>query len=101
MDKLGIIFENSKPDSTVLLAQQAALLSKTAQFPKGEAKSLNLEGGALRFLGSYPKALSCYLSALKINEQRGDQLDVAKNLANIGSVYSLQGDERCGYPQVL
>ena len=73
MNQFVKLYANSKPDSALLLYQQAELLSKNVQFVKGEAVSLNREGNALVTLGSYPKALTYYLAALKLNEQRGDR----------------------------
>jgi len=91
LDKLGYMYENSKPDSAMLIAQQEILLSLKANFLKGEATCLNTEGIVFMEIG---KALSSFLSAMKLNEKRIDRLKIAANLDNIGTVYSYEGDYR-------
>ncbi len=94
MFKLGIAYQNTKPDSTVILGQKALQLSKDNHFQRGEVKNLNLLGGAFRNTGSYPKALAYYLAAYKLAESSGDQPDAAKSIGNIGLIYSNEGDYR-------
>jgi len=92
--KLGAVYTTSKPDSAMLMAQQMILLSKRANFLKGEAKGLTLEGVVFNHTGNYPKTLNSFLSAMKLNEKRNDRLELAKNLGNIGTVYYYEGDYR-------
>ena len=92
--KLGSLYSHSKPDSAILFFLQEEQLSRKLNFLPGEAKSLNGEGVAFASSGNYPKALTCYLAALKINEQRGDRLNMAKNLGNISNIYNYEGDHR-------
>jgi len=94
MNELSRHYVFSKPDSALILTQQAELLSKTVGFLKGEAISLNRQGNAFTATGNYTKALTCYLSALKINEKRGDRVEMTKNLSNLGISYSSEGDYR-------
>ena len=47
--------------------------------------------------GNYPKALDYNMRSLEINEQKGDQYEVANALSNIGGIYMDQGD----YPNSL
>ncbi len=69
MNKLGVYYTNSKPDSALLLAQRILQISKAAQFDKGEAIALNLEGNVYEPKGDYTKALSAYLKSTKIAER--------------------------------
>jgi len=94
MFKLSHVYLNSKPDSAMLIVQQEMLLSRKANYLIGEARAVNIEGIVFDVAGNYPKALSCFLSALKINEKRNDRLRITVNLGNIGSVYSHEGDYR-------
>jgi tetratricopeptide (TPR) repeat protein len=94
LSKLGGQYYYSKPDTSMLLARQAMLLSKKIKFLRGEALSFNLQGIVLINIGNYPKSLSAFLSALKINEKRTDHAEVARNLSNLGNVAAAQGDLR-------
>jgi tetratricopeptide (TPR) repeat protein len=85
----------SRPDSAMMMVRQILEISRRVNYLKGEAMGLNMQGNALIAVnGNYAKALSSYLSALKINEKRNDSLAIAKNLGNIGNVYSSEGDHR-------
>ncbi|HEX3385823.1 MAG TPA: hypothetical protein VHS53_11570, partial [Mucilaginibacter sp.] len=68
MCQLGSAYLYSKPDSSLLLAQQRLQLSKAAQFQKGEAIALTLQGNVYDVTGNYSKALSMLLESLKISE---------------------------------
>src|SRR5665213_286118 len=92
--KLAFTYYSSKPDTTLLLAQQALSLSKKTGFTKGEAGSLNTIGNVLMTTGNYPKALEILLQALKKFEAMQNKEGMAKVLLDIGDVYSTQGDYR-------
>ena len=47
--------------------------------------------------GNYPKALDYNMQSLEVNEQKGDQYEVANALSNIGVIYMNQDD----YPKSL
>jgi len=94
MTALSRAYVYSKPDSSLLIAQQIVQLSKAAKFLKGEALGLDRQGIAFNTIGDYPRALSCLLASLKIAEQIGDRKGTARNLANIASIYSFTGDYR-------
>jgi signal transduction histidine kinase len=91
---LAYAYLYSKPDTSLLLAQQALLLSKKEGYTKGEALSLNIIGGVFLTTGNYPKALEAYLQSLKKSESIGDKVAIAKATGNIGTVYTSQGDYR-------
>ena len=82
----------SKPDSSLLIAQQAVQLSRAVKFSKGEALGLDREGVAFNTIGDYPHALSSMLASLKIAEQINDRREIARNLGNIAAVYEFTGD---------
>src|ERR1700761_7208917 len=96
INKLIHVIIYSKTDSALSLAQQSLHMSETIKFLKGSAFALNNEGSISSLTGNYPKALTCYLAAFKINDQRGDRWEMEKNLGNIGVVYSYEGDYRQG-----
>ena len=91
---LAYAYLYSKPDTSLLLAQQALLLSKKEGYTKGEAASLNRIGNVFLTTGNYPKALEAFLQSLKKSESIGDKGQIAVVTGNIGNVYSAQGDYR-------
>src|ERR1700742_4632735 len=72
--QLGAAYTRNKPDSAVILAQQAIQLAKDAHYLMGELKALTLLGNAFSGTGNYPKALTNYLSALKISESMDNRM---------------------------
>jgi len=92
--QLGGLYINSKPDSAMLLFRQMEQLSRKLNFLRGEANAINNEGNVFNLTGNYPKALSCFLAALKIDEKRNKPQAIATVLGNIGTVYSNEGDYR-------
>jgi C4-dicarboxylate-specific signal transduction histidine kinase len=91
---LGRAYVYSKPDTALLLAQQALSISKKEGFTKGEAAGLNMIAGVFLTTGNYPKALEAFLQSLKKSESIEDKEAIARATANIGTVYSFQGDYR-------
>jgi hypothetical protein len=51
LNTLAAIYRFNKPDSAVLLIQQALDLSRKLNFARGEARALSAYGEALRFRG--------------------------------------------------
>jgi C4-dicarboxylate-specific signal transduction histidine kinase len=94
LTNLAFAYIYSKPDTALLLAQQALSISKKAGFTKGEAQSLNQIGNVFITTGNYPKALEAFLQSLKKSESIGDKGQIAVVTGNIGNVYSAQGDYR-------
>jgi tetratricopeptide (TPR) repeat protein len=94
--RLGHVYLDSKPDTTLLLAIQGLSLSQQIGFVRGEASCLGSMADAYDNLGNYPKALENYFRALKINESINNSRGVRGNLGAIGSVYIEQGEIRLG-----
>ncbi|MGN6398849.1 MAG: tetratricopeptide repeat-containing sensor histidine kinase [Flavisolibacter sp.] len=84
----------SKPDTSLVLAQQALSISKKKGYTKGEAESLTGIGHIFTNLGNYPKALEALLQALKKSESINDKAAIAKITGNLAIVYADQGDNR-------
>jgi CHAT domain-containing protein/Tfp pilus assembly protein PilF len=55
-------------------------------------KTVGNIGNFYKALGNYPKALECYLVALRMAEEFGDRSDIATTLANIGTVHTSLGN---------
>ncbi len=81
-----------KPDSALLLAQQAYDLSEKNHFLKGESWALNQIGGAFSRMGNSAQALDYYLRQLKIEEERNKPYNLATINMNIAAVYISERD---------
>ncbi|WP_207495215.1 tetratricopeptide repeat protein [Aridibaculum aurantiacum] len=91
---LAALYQGSKPDSTLILAQDALILSRRIDFKQGEAQSLNQMANAFNWVGNYPKALELYIQSLKIVEQGNNPTSHAIALINIATVYLFQHEYR-------
>jgi len=89
---LSYYYKNSKPDSALILAQNAYSLSKKWHDEKGEASSLGLMAAAFNWLGNFTKALEYYLEELKIVERTGDAKSLASVYISMALVYNSQKD---------
>ena len=85
-------YSYSKPDTVLVLGEQALHLSRLADFTIGEVQSLNLIGNAFGTMGNYPKALELLLKAQKKTEATGDEISLIHVLGSIGNIYTYQGD---------
>jgi signal transduction histidine kinase len=94
LERLGFTYVFSKPDTAMLLAQQALSLAKKTSFTKGEAISLTLVAAVFTNTGNYPKALETYLQAMKKFESIQNKEGIAAVTGYIGTVYNYQGDYR-------
>ena len=96
LSQISYEYENSKPDSSLLLAGQGLLLAKKNNYAAGEISCLNMIGLSFMTIGNYPKALEYLLESLKKSEAIDNKRVIATTLINIGVVYSSQGDYRLG-----
>ncbi|HEY4324411.1 MAG TPA: hypothetical protein VGN20_10510 [Mucilaginibacter sp.] len=94
LKSLGNRYVKSKPDSAMLLFQQALELSRKVNFLRGEMICIGNQGNVFASKGDYPKALNHYLSALKIAEKMNDRLSAAKCISNIANIYGDENDFR-------
>ncbi len=82
----------SKPDTALLLGQQAYDLSEKVHYVKGTALSLNRMATAYSALGDYPKSLLLFKKALAASESLADPVGTAQAYNNIGDTYLIQRD---------
>jgi two-component system, NtrC family, sensor kinase len=94
LKNLGNRYSHSKQDSAMFLYQQALELSYKVNFLRGEMICIGNEGNVFLNKGDDPKALSHYLSALKIAEKVNDRLAAAKIMGNIAVIYADENDFR-------
>ncbi len=85
---LSYYYQNNKPDSALLLGQQAYNLSKKYNFLEGESAALGTMAGAFRTIDNYPKAIEYYIEELKIEEKRSIPENISAVYINISAVYN-------------
>ncbi len=81
-----------KPDTAILLGQQAYELSQRLNYHAGEALSLNRIAAGYATVGDYAKALMLFTKALNISRDNKDQFGIARAYNNLGDTYLTQGD---------
>lgn len=85
---LSHLYQNYKPDSALVFAQEAYFLSLRHDYLKGESWSLNQMAVAFSNLGNAPKALEYYLEQLKIEEKIGKAANIAIVYMDIALLYT-------------
>ncbi|MFT3680841.1 MAG: tetratricopeptide repeat protein [Ferruginibacter sp.] len=90
---LSSVYQVYKPDSALLLAQEAYNLSVKHHFLKGQSWALNQMAGAFSRMGNNTKALEYYLQQLKIEEERKGIDALAIINMNIALVYNSEKDK--------
>lgn len=83
---------NYAPDSTILIAQQALILSKIINYAEGESKALGQMANGFLSIGNYPRALEYYIKRLQLEEKRKNPYNLASATMNIGIVYVYEGE---------
>ncbi len=89
---LSYYYQNSKPDSALLLGQQAYNLLKKHNSLEGESAALGTMAGAFSTLDNYPKAIEYYIEELKIEEKRGIPENISARVNNMSAVYNSERD---------
>ena len=90
--ELSRAYQNSRPDSALLIAQEAYYQSKNKKFIKGESWALNQMAFAFNSIGNFPKALQYDIEQLKIEEKRGYPDNIASIYLNIALLYNSAKD---------
>ena len=84
--KLAHTYRASKPDSTLLLAQQALRLAQRVGFVKGQGRAQGMVGSALRERGELPKAFANQLIAYQTSRRVSDLEGQAYSLNALGNI---------------
>ncbi|HVW15888.1 MAG TPA: ATP-binding protein [Mucilaginibacter sp.] len=84
----------SKPDSNIIIAQQAYALANKQHLASQESSALNGMATGYATLGDYPKAIQLFYRSLRISESLHDILGIVRVLNNLGDTYTRQGDYR-------
>jgi len=97
LNTLAAKFITSKPDTALVLAQQALKLSQTADWLQGLISSYHNIGYVHYVQSNYPAALKSWTKTLELRRQQGDRKGMANSYNNIGVIYKQQSS----YPQAL
>ena len=84
--QLAYTFRASRPDSMMLLTQQAWELSSKLGFEKGRGRAQGLTGTGLRERGDLPKAYANLLLARQIGQRTHDLEGEALSLNGLGNI---------------
>lgn len=90
--QLSYEYQGYKPDSGLLLAQEAYDLSLKHHFLKGQSWALNQIAGAFGKMGNSAQSLEYYIRQLKIEEERNEPENIAVVNMNIALVYNSEKD---------
>lgn len=97
LSAIAYVYQNSRPDSSLLLAQQAYFIAKTSQYTWGQSRALGQMAAAYKSLGNFTKSLEYYISKLKIDEVMDSVKPLANTYLSLASLY----DDSKDYDQGL
>src|SRR4051794_11733020 len=83
-----------KPDTAILLAQQAYDLSQKLHYTRGVAYSLNRMAFSYSTLGDYARALVLFDQSLQLSQDINDAENIMRAYNNIGDTYLTQKEYR-------
>jgi hypothetical protein len=89
---LSFAYQDSKPDSALLLAQRAWFLSKKSNDKKGESDALSQMAFAYKNLGNFTKSLELSIAKLKMDEEEASPAKLTITYLYIASLYTESKD---------
>lgn len=90
--ELAAIYKSNSPQKSKEYAEKSLTISKSIKYIKGEVRALNQLGELERNFANYDRALELHYTALRINEERADQKEIAGSYIFIGKVYQEKGE---------
>jgi signal transduction histidine kinase len=100
LNALAANYIYNKPDTTYFLAQQAYKLSRSLNYPTGEAGALSDMAYAFIQLGDYAKALKVNNQVKELYLKLNDTSHVASTLSDIAWTYLQQGNWQKGLAKI-
>ncbi|TAF67421.1 MAG: hypothetical protein EAZ55_03655 [Cytophagales bacterium] len=86
-------YHTFKPDTTILLANEALEKAEKINFKKGQAWALNRIGVGYYLRGNYAQAIQYYEQCLPLHKQNNDFKGIASTLNGLAIIYRNQGNE--------
>lgn len=90
--QLCMAYSTLSPNVAEKYGKRALALAQKTESAEKEAFALQACGVAYSRAGNYEKALTCYIDALSLNEELGQEENFLDNLDNIAGVCFFQGD---------
>ncbi len=90
LDSLAWIYRGTDFGQAMKYAQKAAREVASLGYPRVRAENNNYLGVIYRNVGSYAKAMECFVEARKIAEEYGYKREEGYALNNIGDIYKYQ-----------
>lgn len=81
----------TNPDTAIVIGEQALALSKEYSYEEGQARALDVVGGAYWIKSSYLKAFDYYFQSLNIRERQGELEACARLHNKIGAMFENRG----------
>jgi tetratricopeptide (TPR) repeat protein len=88
LNALSYAYQDSRPDSALLLAQRAWFLSRKNNDSKGEADALSQMAIAYKSLGNFTKSLEYSIAKLKMDEAHESLANLTVSYLYIASLYA-------------
>lgn len=79
--------DNGNYDSAFYYYEKSKPYAKKANYPRGEALTYINAGNTHQFMGNYNKAVSYYLSGIKLLETLQDSMALSQSYQNISALY--------------
>lgn len=95
---LADVYNSYKPDTALVIAEEALFLAQKLKYTEGESRSLGILANSFLNIGNYPKALEYYIKKLKLEEKRSNPHNLASVTMNIGIVYVYQEEYQKALP---
>ena len=100
-NKLALAYSLNDESKSYNYAEKASELSIKENYPKGKAMALYCMGNSQYVLNNYSEALASQLTALRLFDSLGMQLEVGNLLSQLASIHTYAGsyDQACKYHQ--
>ena len=82
--------DDTDPEKSILVAQQAVYLARSIKYTEGLSRSLGVLANGFINIGNHAPALNYNLQKLKIEEKRNNPRNMGSVLNSIGIVYALE-----------
>lgn len=92
LNALSYAYQDSRPDSALLLAQKAWFLSRKNNDTKGESDALSQMAIAYKSLGNFTKSLEYSIAKLKMDEEHESPANLTVSYLYIASLYAESKD---------
>jgi tetratricopeptide (TPR) repeat protein len=94
LNTLAFLYHDSKPDTSMVLANQAKEIANHIDYKFGIADALGIKSAAYGTLSDFPNSLYYNLEALQLYEELENTFKIAVTYNNTGMIYGDMGDHQ-------